>query len=234
VAIRQTAFGRLHPLVASSLTNQAIAQWAQGDLDGAIAVYREALAIQISAFGPEDRVVAYTFEGIGLAQSDQGDQQAALESLQRAVDILTKAVGPDHRDTADAYANLAEPLLKLGRWDEAIADATRRLQVDERANGPDYPGLSQSLVLVGRGLEGKHQYVQALEVLERALHLADTPGYTARKLAHVRLQLAHALRESRTDAARAVDLAALARAELTKEGAKLELARLDEEFPASP
>jgi tetratricopeptide (TPR) repeat protein len=230
LAIRRAAFGATHPLVASSMGNMAIVLWAQGDLPAAIEAYRGALAIHIGAYGPDDRVVAWTLENLGLAYSDAGDQTSALEVIHRAIDILDKDPG----DAALAYANLAEPLLALHRWDEAIAMATRRLEYQERTYGSSYPLLAVPLGLVGRGLAGKRRYPQAVATLERALRLAETPGFSPARLAHARLDLARVLRDSHGDAARAAALAEQARAELVKEGAKLELARLEADFPAVP
>jgi tetratricopeptide (TPR) repeat protein/predicted Ser/Thr protein kinase len=232
LSIRQAAFGPTHPLVASSQGNLAIVLWEKGDLEGAIDAYRGSLAIQIDAYGPEDRVVAWSLENFALALSDHGDYARALEAAQRAIDIVTKIVGPDSVDAAIAYSNLAEPLLGLHRWDEGIANATRRLEIQERANGRDYPPLSVSLCLVGRGLAGKGRFAPAVETLERAVRLAETPGYSPTKLARARLDLARVLRDSHRDAARAASLAALARAEFVKEGAELDLARLDADFPS--
>jgi tetratricopeptide (TPR) repeat protein len=233
VSIRQAAFGPMHPLVSASKNNLAIVQWARGDLDDAIGNYREAYEIGVAALGPEDRGAAYALEGLGLALSDRGDQEGALDVLQHALDILTHAVGPDHHDAAVAHSNLAEPLLRLGRWDEAIANATRLLDSEQRANGPEAPGLSLPLVLIGRGLAGKHQYAQATQTLERAVRLAEAPGYSPRKLARARMHLARVLRDSHGDGARAASLAAQARAEFERQGARLELERVDAEFPAA-
>ncbi len=231
VSIRQAAFGRMHPLVASSLSNVAIVMWAQGDLQRAIDTYRDAIEVEIAAFGPDDRVVAYNLENLGLALSDQGDQNGAIETIQRAIDSLARTVGLDRIDTVDAYANLATPLIALGRWDEAIAAASRRIRLQERDNGPEFVGLAVPLTLVGQALAGKHQWAQALETLERAVRLAEKPGYSPRKLAQARWQLARVLRDSHGDAARAAALAARARDELAREGAKLDVARLDADFP---
>jgi len=88
----------------------------EGDLEGAIAAFREAVVRD-----PEEELAQYNL-GVSLVES--GAPGAALEHLQRAVEL-----DPDFRD---AQFNLGKLLLDLGRFEEAASHFHRALEIDPR------------------------------------------------------------------------------------------------------
>lgn len=88
----------------------------EGDLEGAIAAFSEAVARD-----PEEELAQYN---LGVSLVERGETERALEHLQRAVEL-----DPDFRD---AQFNLGKLLLDLARFEEAASHFHRAFEIDPR------------------------------------------------------------------------------------------------------
>jgi tetratricopeptide (TPR) repeat protein len=86
----------------------------KGDLAGAIAAFREAVARD-----PEEKLAQYN---LGVSLLEAGETESAFEHLQRAAEL-----DPDFRD---AHFNLGKLLLEMGRFEQAASHFRRALEID--------------------------------------------------------------------------------------------------------
>lgn len=86
----------------------------EGNLAGAIAAFREAVARD-----PEDKLAQYN---LGVSLLEAGETETAFEHLQRAAEL-----DPNFRD---AHFNLGKLLLERGRFEQAAGHFRRALEID--------------------------------------------------------------------------------------------------------
>lgn len=104
---------------AAALTTRAGEQRAAGDLPGATASLRRALALREAALGPQAPDVAATLTSLAGLYAAADDYAAAEPPLRRALAIREKVYGADDRRTALSRNNLALLLAAEGRSAEA-------------------------------------------------------------------------------------------------------------------
>src|SRR4051812_29605753 len=124
----------------------------EGELDGAIAVYRQSIALHPTA-------EAHTF--LGWTYSFQGRLDDAIEECKLAI-----AVDPDF---GNPYNDIGSYLMKLGRHDEAIPWLEKAIAAP-RYEPRHYPHCNLGQVYWEQG-----QLSRATAEFERALEIA--PGY---------------------------------------------------------
>lgn len=86
------------PTDARSLYKQGFQHFASGDVDRAIALYREAIAA--------DPALAIAWNGLSIALAKRGDFDAAIEAAQRLVEL--------EPDDALSHTNLSRILMQKG------------------------------------------------------------------------------------------------------------------------
>ncbi len=114
LGIRERAFGRDDPEVATSLRSLGALLHARGDFAAAEPLLREALEIRLKAFGGEHTQVASVLDLLGQVLHARGDSLAAEGLYQRALEIRRQRLGDDHPSVAASERNLALVLLAEG------------------------------------------------------------------------------------------------------------------------
>ena len=137
---------------AVRLLQEAYQHQMAGELDRAIALYGESIALHPTA-------EAHTF--LGWTYSFQGRLDEAIAECKRAI-----AVDPDF---GNPYNDIGSYLMKLGRLDEAIPWLERAMQAP-RYEPRHYPHCNLGQVYWAQGLLAK-----ARREFERALEIE--PGY---------------------------------------------------------
>ena len=127
----------------------AYAAQMQGDLDGAIELYRKSLACVPTA-------EAHTF--LGWALSHKGDYAAAIEECHRAIEVDPQFGNP--------YNDIGSYLIALGRHVEAIAWLRKAIGA-ARYEPRHYPHVNLARVYVKLG-----QFDAAIAQLRVALAIA--------------------------------------------------------------
>ena len=148
---------------AQELFQQAYQHQAKGELDRAVALYKESIAVFPTA-------EAYTFLGWTYSFMDQYDE--AIAECLHAIEV--------DPDFGNPYNDIGSYLIQKGQLDEAIPwleKATRARRYEARA----FPYAN-----LGRLYEAKRQYRQALQNYKRAL--GEQPDYAVALQAVGRLQ----------------------------------------------
>ena len=148
---------------AQELFQQAYQHQAKGELDRAVALYKESIAVFPTA-------EAYTFLGWTYSFMDQYDE--AIAECLHAIEV--------DPDFGNPYNDIGSYLMQKGQLDEAIPwleKATRARRYEARA----FPYAN-----LGRLYEAKRQYRQALQNYKRAL--GEQPDYAVALQAVGRLQ----------------------------------------------
>ncbi|MCI4568513.1 serine/threonine-protein kinase [Lysobacter sp. CFH 32150] len=179
------------PLRASLLQNKSIALRGSGDLAGAEAAIRQAIAVQERSAGKGGTLVSVLYNDLGLTLSDLGRYREAIEALQHSDSLEDAATGPEN--TAINLVNLGLVWESAGNYPKALAlmeDALDTLrqsgmpvdQVRYRMTERSYAkclGLSgrfteaqvrlERLRALARARDGKDSYEYALTTLYLAL-----------------------------------------------------------------
>jgi tetratricopeptide (TPR) repeat protein len=137
-----------------------------GDLDGAIAHYRQALKFaSVEAVEVGQPNVAYLHNSLGSALQAQGHLSEAAQEYRQATEIKP--------DFADAHSNLAGALVRQGETDQAITEYEIALSIP--------PEDAASHLALGFLLLRKNENAFALAHFDRAVALepASTPALKA-------------------------------------------------------
>jgi tetratricopeptide (TPR) repeat protein/predicted Ser/Thr protein kinase len=157
--------GEVHPDIGRGLNVLGTVLSARGDDEGALAAYRESLAVKEKATGA-DPSLAMSLNNIGSVLVRLHRPQEATAEFRRAASIWTDTLGPEHVHVGLALSGLAEALLEAGDIAGA-ADAIERAETLVKT--ADVEGL----------LRARTRFVHARVVLARdrdrarALELAN-------------------------------------------------------------
>ncbi|MEZ4458061.1 MAG: tetratricopeptide repeat protein, partial [Gemmatimonadales bacterium] len=193
VALRRKLFGA-DAVAAIGLNNLGLIRDAQGDIDGAIARFREADEIFLGSPQRE-----YFERGIVLANLAgemllKGELAEAERTAREGVGVYQRTVGPDHPNLGITLLRLAQIELASGRPRDALA--THRSAVQRfRQFGPTHPDVARSqsygaeiLLALGR-LDQAEQSVRLALETRRAVYattdwrIAETERVLGRVLA---------------------------------------------------
>lgn len=158
--------------VAASLSNLAVVRRRQDDLEGAIDLQQQALAIRERVLGAESPEVASTLNSLGGLYALREDYTAAEPLLKRALAIREKVYGADDRHTAESLNNLALLYAAAGRASEAEPLYERSIAAFEKLQRPvelattldNYAAL---LSETGRAAEAEKMEQRAKELREK-------------------------------------------------------------------
>jgi tetratricopeptide (TPR) repeat protein len=109
--------GRAHARLRASLLNLGAALLAQGELEEAVAIDREAVALARPA--EDERVLQAALGNLGLCLRTQGDLDGATTALRESLDLAR--VLDDPAAVQAALGNLAGALRAGGEYDGALA-----------------------------------------------------------------------------------------------------------------
>lgn len=130
--------GDRHPMVSDVLINLGAIRAEKGDYEGAVAHYREALAITEAWHGNDHPKTASNLTMLGRALVKLDRPGDALVALERAIAIQERHFGVDHPRVASALNELGSLARGLGRPSEAGAHYRRALVIWRRVHGDDH------------------------------------------------------------------------------------------------
>ncbi|MGF7177995.1 tetratricopeptide repeat protein [Azospirillum doebereinerae] len=156
----------------ASLLDQGLTAHQRGDLQGALALYRQVLALDranadavhligVIAYQTGDPATAIDVIGRAIALDDRnpayhsnlGEALRVTGALDRAAESHARAIGLDP-DFADAHRNLGVVELARGNAD-AAADSFRRALARDAESAPAWHGLGLALETLGRVAEAR-------------------------------------------------------------------------------
>ncbi len=112
--------GADHPLLPGIEGNVAMAIFAQGRHDEALAIHRRVLAQNLAIYGEDNLDVADTHANIGDVLSELARWDEAEAEYAHALGIRERMLGANHGDTARARCNVGATLQARGRSAEAL------------------------------------------------------------------------------------------------------------------
>ena len=152
---------------ALDLVNRGLAAQQIGDLQGALALYRQSIAVEPTA-------EAHTFIGWVLSFDDN--------HLQEAIDQCREAIAVDP-DFGNPYNDIGVYLMRLGRFDEAIP-WLERAKAASRYEPRHFPFLNLGNIYLLRGHLGA-----AIKEFEGGLRYAPDDPHLNALLTQVRSRL---------------------------------------------
>lgn len=177
---------RIRQAVSERLESKTLA--SHGDLTGAMAAIRRALAIEREVFGENHQMVADTLESLAESCEALGDYPGARAARQQVLDIRTRLLGRVHWEVTGARLALADcvrlaELSPTARQELKSADRLFREAGELRARGQNreaIPPVQQSLEIRRRFLGEEHRLVAdalnrfgLLYLAEKKFDLAD-------------------------------------------------------------
>lgn len=219
IAVRaiRASVGDEHQRTVIALSNLAAFRRVAGDGAGAIATFRELLAIQSRIQGPNHPVTARTRGHLAQALFDRGvntgDSLALAEAdteYQHATRALEAALGSAHPDVGVAISAAAALASTRGRHREAARDLDRAIRILGAASGPGHPMtlLARARLSAVRWRQGERNAAISIQREVVAGHAggASRNPEIARARTHARTTLCEYLlgRNAAGDAAEAV------------------------------
>ena len=181
--------GPRHVLVGGALINLGGTQFALGDLDSALAMFKEALSIYEEQVGPNSPRVAIALTNIANVLVQKHQFAEAEPMLKRALAIKEKTFGPEHRGVGITALSLSDVYVGEHRYADALPFAERSVKILSAALAPEHPhvatartSLGQIMIRLGRWDEGCALVDGAAPVLIKTYKLdgaAQTIAYQA-------------------------------------------------------
>jgi tetratricopeptide (TPR) repeat protein len=120
---------------------------AREQLDRALPLYREALALRKTWLGPQHPETAKMHNNLAKCLQDHGELDAAFEHFDQALRILMKEPGEMHRFTGLTLRNLAELERQRGRHEAGAEYARRSATILEKVLGTSHPDTQRATEL---------------------------------------------------------------------------------------
>ena len=138
-AARVKAYGATDPASLGALNYIASTQMRMGDLTGAEASYREALAGYQAVLGVEDPATITVLNNLGVLLEQEGLYDEAEPVLRQSLNAGENVLGTGHPTTLRNMNNLALLYESQGNFDKAEALYTGSMHALESQLGPDHP-----------------------------------------------------------------------------------------------
>jgi tetratricopeptide (TPR) repeat protein len=156
IEIRRQWLGERHPFTAAGYSNLADLLRLRGDLTGAEAMHRRALATRLAVIGERHPDTATSYNNLATVLHARGDLIGAEAMLRKALAVQLAVLGERHPSTANSYNGLATMLRARGDLTGAEAMLRKALAVQlalrgERHRDTAITCSSLALVLGERG-----------------------------------------------------------------------------------
>jgi tetratricopeptide (TPR) repeat protein len=203
--------------------NSAVSLTALGRAAEAETIHREVLAAREKVIGPRHAEIAEHRRVLGNALARQGRLDEAWREYQSSLEVATAALGADHPDVAAVLRRMAEVERARGRFSAALALDTRAATIQEQKLAPDHDDRLEGRLFLALDHLGLASPRRALPLAEPAFAAFATRPAPALAV-FARWVLGRALWESGDDRAAGLQLVQQARADITREGVRPDLA----------
>jgi serine/threonine protein kinase len=169
VSLYESAFGPVHPAVATALDQLATALVDAGEFDDALELGARVLEMRRTTLGDDHPLVGLALANLGFAhyeghQYDEGD-----ELLRQAVEALERSVGPDDLDIAGVLNTRGIIAWHRGDLEAARRFHERALAIRRSHYNGFHPDVAQSINSIALVHAVKGEYGRALPLFEEAL-----------------------------------------------------------------
>jgi CHAT domain-containing protein/Tfp pilus assembly protein PilF len=173
LALREAAFGVMHPEVASCLNLLGVVHYLQGGYTRAEPLFLRALMIRETALGQNHPRVADSLSDLATLYWAQGNYARAEPLYERALAIGEAALGKNHSDVAAIINNLATLYWAQGNYARAEPLYERALAIFEAALGKNHPQVATTLINLAAVYIARGDYTRVEPLCERALAILD-------------------------------------------------------------
>ena len=191
------------------LQSEGNLEMQDNDLEGALVLFRESLALKEKVLPPDHPDLSISLAAIAETLHRLGKDGEALETLRRARATDGRAYGPTTKNLMQFLSNEGEYLVALGRPKEAVPILQDALSRADKT-GTQSPLIAFPLTSLAKAWLALGRAEEARPLLEHALQLRE-PGPDHLALAETRFALARALGDAEKDRSRAHGLAVAAR-----------------------
>jgi tetratricopeptide (TPR) repeat protein len=151
LAMKIRAVGEIHPDVALSMTNVALALNKLEKTEEAVQKNRRAIEILLKTVGPDHPALANLLANGAEFAGALGKNDEAKELAERAIAIMERELGPDHLDLAFPLTALGSALVALDQPVVAIPTLERALLILE-TRGHEPLRLAETRFALARAL----------------------------------------------------------------------------------
>lgn len=157
-----------------ALPDRVRAKVAGGDLDGAIALARQALVEALGTTGALPWAAELDDVGQILYKARTPQTTEAAEALfERALQLIDQTGGPDALEAAPVLGHLADLHFEQGRRNISEELDRRALALKTRVLGPEHPEVGVASKLLGMSLSSQGRFGEAEEPLARAVRILE-------------------------------------------------------------
>ncbi len=146
---------------------------------------------QARSFGHDREVQAELYRTLGNVYRKLGYFDKADALLQNALEERRSLFGGSHATLAESLGDLALLRTDQAKLEEAERLAREGLDVSRRTHPPGHPAVAASLETLGKVLEERGAYDQAIRVLVEAVRLRSAPNAPPADLAGSLMELAN-------------------------------------------
>ena len=136
------------------------------DLNDALQVLNQGLAINEKVYGKEHLATAACYNNIGAVMKAMGDNYEALEMLNQGLATFEKVYGKEHPATATAYTNIGSVMQAMGNNVGALEMYNQGLAIREKVLGKEHPDTAESYNNIALLMQAMGNTVGALEMLK--------------------------------------------------------------------
>jgi eukaryotic-like serine/threonine-protein kinase len=144
---------------------------SQGDLDGSIRTYREAIAQRKAFSGEVHRETANLYNSLAISLVGANRFQEALEAYRANLAIYGKLGQSDDLDALVVLGNTGTLAYRVGRLREAD-EILKAAYTKQREHGGDSAAVAASMGLYGAALTAEGRLAEALAVTQTAADMA--------------------------------------------------------------
>ncbi len=173
IRITRGAFGPEHPEVARALGVKSSLLSHSGDLEGAIELRQQELALLRKDPGPDKGILASAASNAAVYYAMLARYEEATPYFLEALDAYRDAYGEEYLDTAGAIYNLGNLYNIRGEDDEAQKYYLEALGIYEKIVEADHPRIQMTLTALGDIESRRGDYMAAREYHRRCLELAE-------------------------------------------------------------
>jgi tetratricopeptide (TPR) repeat protein len=172
LSIRQQILPENHLEIAISLANLGNVEAAEGNLDGALVLFKQVAAICEHIGDPAATMLGLNYLQLGRVFFQKGDYKEAYELYQRSEGIFNKRVGRDRNYTANLHHAYGDLEFAKGNYVGAARayELCRRISMDYN---PLHPLTSAACYKLACAEFEQNRHKKALNLLEKALEIAD-------------------------------------------------------------
>ena len=147
--------------------------------------------LRADALASEPEVQAELRETLGGIYQQLGDLKQADVLLSSALDGRRRLHGPDHPEYAEGLLALGLLRVDQAQLGPAESQVREALVIARRRLPPNHPLVAKATAALGRVLEERGKYDEAIRTLDEAVRLFSTPGEPTPELASSLYELAN-------------------------------------------